>query len=275
MKKYSLLVVFILCFVGWYLTHEYHGTKRVLRIGVECDYAPNNWLETEATDTNVPIENEPGHYAEGYDIQIAKLVAEEMHAKLVVKKLAWNELTGALKRREIDAIFSGMLDTEERRRDADFSETYDVAKTEYTIVVNNSSRYRDAKTLDDFSEARLVAQKGTHLDDAIEQIPGAVHLPPVNTVSEMLNLVVLYNADGTVINLDTGHTYERKYDNLKMIRFPEGKGFHLDFNGICAGVRKGNAKLLKDINSALAKISKRDRQRIMDRTIARVFIVMP
>ena len=53
------------------------------------------------------------------------------------------------------------------------------------------------------------------------------------------------------------------------------KGFKLDFNGICAGVRKGNTKLLEEINNALAKISKRDRQRIMDRTIARAFQILP
>ena len=31
-----------------------------LRVGMECAYAPNNWQESEASDTNVPIENVPG-----------------------------------------------------------------------------------------------------------------------------------------------------------------------------------------------------------------------
>ncbi len=277
MKKYLLkylLLILILGVFGFYAA-EHFAEKTTLRVGVECDYAPNNWLETYQTDTNLPIVNEPGHYAEGYDLQIAKLVAEEMNAVLVVKKLAWNDLLPALERREIDAVFSGMLDTEERHKRADFSETYDITRTEYTIVVNRESTYSDANELSDFSGAKLVAQRGTNLDKAIAQIDGAVHLQPVNTVQEMLNMVVNKEADGTVINLDTGQTYERKYKNLKVIRFPEGKGFKLDFNGICAGVRKGNTKLLEGINHALANISKRDRQRIMDRTIARAFQILP
>ncbi len=273
MKKYLLLILILGVFS--YYAAENFVEKQTLRIGVECDYAPNNWLETYKTDTNLPIVNEPGHYAEGYDLQIAKLVAEEMNAVLEVRKLAWNDLLPALERREIDAVFSGMLDTEDRRKRADFSETYEIAKTEYTILVNKASIYADAETLEDFSGARLVAQSNTNLDASIAQISGAVHLPPVNTVSEMLRMVVHNEADGTVINLDTGHTYERQYNNVKLIRFPEGKGFKLNFNGICAGVRKGNKKLLEEINHALAKISSRERHRIMDRSIARSYQVLP
>ena len=273
MKKYLLLMVLV-CVLGYY-THEHFAEKRVLRIGVECDYPPNNWLEDHPTDTNMPLANDPEHYAEGYDIQIAKLVAEAMNAKLEVSRIEWNDLQNALNRREIDAIFSGMLDTSERRKNAAFSDTYDISKTEYTIVVNTASPYVNAQTLGDFAGAKLVAQEGTHLDDAIGQIPGAVHMPPVKTVSDMLNMVINYQADGTVINLDTGESYERKHKNLKVIRFPADKGFKLDFNGICAGVRKNDAALLEAVNNALAKISKRDRQRIMDRTIARAFMVLP
>lgn len=273
MKKYIIAILVIIAAV--FFAQKYFGEKRVLRIGVECDYAPNNWLETIATESNAPIANEPGHYAEGYDIQIAKLVAEELNAELEVKRIEWNDLLDALNRGEIDAIFSGMLDTGERKEKATFSDVYDVVKTEYTIVVNTSSNYNNANTLEDFSGARLVAQKGTNLDTAINQIPGAVHLPPVDTVTEMLNEVINKRADGTVINYDTGQTYEKKHHNLKLIRFPEGKGFHIDFSGICAGVRKSDTKLLKDINDALSSISRNDRRKIMDRTIARAFKVLP
>ena len=272
MKKYILLL--LLCAVGFYV-HKYYGAKSILRIGVECDYAPNNWLEDHQTDTNFPLENEPGHYAEGYDLQIAKRVADELHAELVVRKVVWGDLIPALNRQEIDAIFSGMLDTEERRKEAAFSNVYDVSQIEYTIIVNKASPYADAKTINDFAGARLVAQKDTLLDAAISQIPGAVHLPPVNTVTEMLDMVVNNEIDGTVINFDTGQTYERKHKNLTMIRFPEGSGFSLDYSGICAGVRKGNTKLLSEINAALAKISRRDRQRVMDRSVSRAMAVNP
>ena len=273
MKKYVLLLL-MFAVMGFYI-HSQMGEKRVLRIGVECDYAPNNWLESAPSDSNFPIANDKGHYAEGYDLQIAKLVADEMNAVLEVRKVAWKDLPDALNKGDIDVIFSGMLDTEARRQFAAFSDVYDISKTEYTIVINKGSTYADAEKLEDFAGAKLVAQKGTHLDDVIDQIDGVVHMPPVETVSEMITSVVNHKADGTVINLDTGQSYLRKHKNLVQIRFPEGEGFHLDFNGICAGVRKKDTELLEEINAALAKISKHDRQRVMDRTIARAIKAMP
>ena len=171
---------------------------------------------------------------------------------------------------EIDAVFSGMFDTEERRKLAAFTETYESAKSEYGIIVNKHSKYSGARTLEDFSGAKLLAQRSTKLDSAIDQVPGAVHMPPVDTVSETLQRVVNGEVDGLVINVDTGRSYERTYSNLKLITFPQGKGFTLDFHGVCAGVRKRDKELLNEINDAIRSISLRERKRIMDASISRV-----
>lgn len=269
MKKF-FAVVLVLCAV---LTYYFYSPSenRVLRIGMECDYAPNNWEENKESKFNMPLVNHPGFYAEGYDLQIAKYVANDLNAKLEVKKIAWNDLLRALNEGEIDAVFSGMLDTSKRREVAIFSDPYDITRTEYTILVNTGSKYANAKTLNDFSGAKFVAQKGTNLDDAINQMPGVIHMPPVETVSEMLDAVVKGEADGTVINLDTGRSYEATHNNLRVIRFPEEHGFTLDFNGICAGLRKGDTKLLNEINDSINGLSKKDRQKIMDQTISRLW----
>ena len=269
MKKF-IAVILILCAV---LTYKFYNPakSRVLRIGMECDYAPNNWEEKTASDSNMPLANHPGFYAEGYDLQIAKHVAHELNAELEVKKIAWNDLLKALNDGEIDAIFSGMLDTSKRKDSALFSIPYDVEKTEYTVVINTASKYANAKTLNDFSGAKFIAQAHTNLDAAIDAIPGVIHLTPVNTVSEMLDAVVQGEADGTVINLDTGRSYEAAHRNLKVIRFHESNNFLHDFNGICAGVHKGDTKLLKEINDAIGSLSKHDRQVIMDNVISRLW----
>ena len=47
-----------------------------LRVGMECNYAPYNWTQTEASDEALPLAG--GGYADGYDVRIAKRVAEEL-----------------------------------------------------------------------------------------------------------------------------------------------------------------------------------------------------
>ena len=271
MKKFIILILIVCAAFYYYLEHDHYENQRIIRIGVECAYAPNNWEESKPSKSNLPLVNNPGFYADGYDIQIAKKVAEELNAKLEVMKIEWNDLFNALERREIDAIFSGMLDTEERRQRISFTEPYEAKKTEYVVVVNNKSKYVNAKTFEDLKGARLVAQKDTKLNDAIDQIPGVVHMAPVATVAIMLDHLINFRVDGIVINLDTGQSYERTYTNLTLIRFPEDKGFKLGFSGICAGVRKSDEKFLDELNTAIKTITIRDRQRIMDRAVSRLW----
>lgn len=269
MKKFAAVIV-VICAV-FFLARGYFVEKPVLHIGMECDYAPNNWEEKNPTDSNMPLVNHEGFYAEGYDLQVAKVIAKRLGYKLEVKKIAWGDLLNALNQNEIDAIFSGMLDTLERRQVAAFSETYEIDRTKYGICVNTDTKYKDAKTLDDFSGARFTGQNGTNLYSAIEQIPGAIQLEAVDTVSEMLDMLTSGRVDAIVINLDTGLSYERRFNNVKLIELPEGKGFKFDFKGICAGVRKKDTKLLNDINSALGKMSRNERQQLMNKAISQLW----
>lgn len=274
MKKYIVLA-FFLCFAGGFIlfsrtTHETSSPK-ILRIGVECDYAPNNWEDKNPSDFSVPLSNHEGFYADGYDIQIAKIVAEKLGYTLEVKKLPWDHLIPALIRGEIDAIFSGMLDSKERTRMINFSDTYEVSETEYAVIVNSSTKYVMAAKFSDFKGAKFTAQKSTNLYAAISQIPGAITLPAVDTVSEMIEAVTTGRADASVLNLDTARSYEVTYQNLKVIRFPKGQGFKVGFHGICAGVRKNDKELLHNINEAIDSIKKSERRSIMDKVVARLW----
>ena len=274
MKKYVVLALFC-CFIGGFIifsrTEQEISAPKILRIGVECDYAPNNWEENNPSDYSVPLSNHQGYYADGYDIQIAKIVADNLKCTLEVKKLAWDHLIPALLRGEIDAIFSGMLDNKERRRMINFSDTYEVSETEYAVIVNTSTKYVMASKLTDFKGAKFTGQKSTNLYSAISQIPGAIALPAVDTVTEMLEAVTSGRADASVINLDTGRSYEVVHKNLKVIRFPKGRGFNVGFSGICAGVRKNDKELLQKINEAIDSIKKSERRSIMEKVVARLW----
>ena len=273
MKKFiAIAAVFACAFVTVYLIcgNNEAPSRPVLRVGMECDYAPNNWEEKKPSDFNAPLSNEEGAYADGYDLQIARRVAESMGATLEVKKIAWNDLLPSLIKGEIDAVFSGMLDINERRRLAAFSEPYEVSRTEYCVVVNTSSPYANARRMTDFSGAKFTGQKSTNLYSSIGQMPGAIAMPAVDTVTEMLDAVTGGKVDGIVINLDTGRSYEATYPNLKVVRFPENEGFIVGFSGICAAVRKEDTELLHRINRAIDGLTKSERQKIMDMTVSRL-----
>ena len=274
MKKYIILAVLVLCVS--LLFHSDNSEEKpksdrpVLRIGSECNYVPNSWEENKPSPFNHPVSNNKGFYVDGYDIQIAKLVAGKLGYDLEVRKIAWNDLLPSLDKGEIDAIFSSMLDTEERKKLATFSEPYEVNKTEYAIIVDSVGSYITAKTLKDFSGARIIGERGTKLDDVIEQIPGVIHMRPLDSVKEVIDSVLNNKADGAVIEVDTGRFYELSNKNLTLVKFSEGDGFKLGFNGVCAGVRRGNTDLVRRINNAIYDINHGERLKIMEGVSSRM-----
>lgn len=222
------------------------------RVGMECAYAPSNWQESTATDTNVPVENVAGAYAEGYDVQIARILADQLGKELVIVKLSWDGLIDALNQWQIDAIIAGMMDTAERRESINFSEPY--RETTYGLMVLADSPYLNATSIQDFSGAAVLGQQGTALDDVIEQIEGVDHLSPVGSVPDMLSRLQQGTCDAIVINVENAQGYLASNPNFRLVTFDEGSGFTLPAKGSCVGLRKSDNELLDQINTILSGI---------------------
>ena len=242
---------------------------RVLKVGIECDFAPYNWEESQASDTNAPLSNNAGFYAEGYDVQIAKILAERLGAKVEFLKIPWGDMLVALNDRRIDMVVSGMVDTEERKQLAAFSSVYAPSPIEYTIMVRRDSRYAEGTMLVDFYKARMVGQKGAMMDTLIDQVYGVEHLPPVETIPDMFREVDRGAADALVINTEAIEAYEKEYPNVVAIRFAQGEGFKLGFSGICAAIRKEDARLLTAVNKVLSGLPTEERVKIMGQITAK------
>lgn len=95
------------------------AAKEKLVVGLECAYIPFNF--TQQTDQNgaVKISNADG-YANGYDILIAKRIAEALNRELVIMKTEWDSLVPGVKAGTLDLVIAGMSPTDERRASIDF-----------------------------------------------------------------------------------------------------------------------------------------------------------
>ena len=98
------------------------GVCETLRVGMECNYAPYNWTQRAASETAVAIA--AGGYADGYDVRIAKIIADKLGMDLEIVKTEWDGLTPALLSGNIDVIIAGMSPTAEREEQVDFTDCY-------------------------------------------------------------------------------------------------------------------------------------------------------
>ncbi len=156
------------------------GEDGVLRVGMEAAYAPYNWQVSEESEYTIPIENVSGAYADGYDVQVAKRIAEEFDLEPVAVKLDFAGLIDALNNGQIDIICAGMSVDPERAESADFSNSY--IDDDIVLITTDGSAYADATTFADLAGATVLGQAATMYDDVIDQIPDVTHMTPAETV---------------------------------------------------------------------------------------------
>lgn len=236
-----------------------------LRVGMEVGYAPFNWYQTIDKNGAVKI---PNGYAGGYDVQIAKLIAKDLGKKLVIVPSDWDSLLGpALNSNKVDLVIAGMSPTNERKKSLDFTNSY--YDSDIMVIVRKDSPYANAKTKKDFKGARITGQLNTLHYDLIDQLEG------VNKQTAMENFPTMQVAlnsdkiDGYIAEKPTAISISQSDPNAKYITFTDG-GFNFDRNefNVAIAVKKGNTKLLNEVNEALGRIKIQTRERLMEEAIA-------
>ena len=236
-----------------------------LRVGMECNYAPYNWTQTEADENAIPLAG--GGYADGYDVRIAKRVADYLGMDIEIVKTEWDGLIMSVMSGAIDCIIAGMSPTQERMLTIDFTDSY--YDSDLVIVVRKDGGYADATSLEDFAGATIVGQLNTFHDTVIDQIPDVKHATPMDTFPTMIVAVKAGSVDGYISERPGAESAIATNPELTYVVFDEGKGFETDpaDTSIAVGVAKGS-ELTAKINEALATISKEERLEIMNEALA-------
>ena len=236
-------------------------------VGMECGYQPFNFTQTDDANDAVKISNAQG-YANGYDVMIAKKIAAEAGKELVIVKYKWEALVPAVEAGTLDFIIAGMSPTAERKETIDFSDAY--YESNLVIVVRKDGTFAEASELSDFSGAKIVAQKGTFHDKALEaqaEANGILRQTPLNSFPLMIDALNKRAVDGYVAEepgaiADCAANPDLTYIHLKN----NDTGFTASAEDvqIAVGLKKGS-EMKAVINAALSKISQTERDEMMKR----------
>lgn len=236
------------------------------RVGMECAYPPFNWTQTTDANGAVPIEG-AAEYAGGYDVEIAKKIAEGLGRKLVIVKTQWDGLPPALLSGTIDAIIAGMSPTAERKQTIDFSANY--YRSNLVIVVKKGSKFETATSIADFTGAKITAQLNTFHYSVIDQITGVEKQTAMDDFGAMRVALESGIIDGYVSERPEGVSAMAANANYVMVEFAADKGFQTsdDDVAVAVGLQKGQDELVQKINEILAGISENQRVATMDQAI--------
>lgn len=236
-------------------------------VGLEANYAPFNYTESQKTVYNYPIANFPGKYADGYDVQIAKAVAASLGKVLVLQKLDWDALIPSLEANKIDAIIAGMSPTETRKQSVLFTDGY--YESTHVVLVKKGSKYETAKTLSDFSGAKIVGQHGTVYDDLIDQLIGASHQTPLESVPDILTAILGNKSDGTILEKPVASGIVASNSELAYVELEQGFVVTEEEVVVSIALRKNETALQTDINLILQGIKEEVRLFLMEQAVIR------
>lgn len=212
--------------------------KQKIVLGTSADYAPYEFHKTiDGKDQIV-----------GFDIEIAKEIAKDMDAELVIQDMDFDGLLLALNAGKVDFVISGMTPTEERKEAVDFTDIYYLADQGVLVKAGEEGQY---SSLDDLKGKRIGVQKGSIQEGIAQEIEGA----KLTSLAKIPELVLELNSgrvDAVILEKPVAEQYASKQEKIVM------SGIAIEQSeeeaGSAIAVKKGNQELLTNINATLERL---------------------
>jgi len=205
--------------------------KKVLKMATSADYPPFESFDAE------------GNFI-GFDIEVAKLVAEELGYELKIENMDFSGLIGALQAKRVDMVLAGMNASEERKKNVDFSIEYHKSGE---VFISKADAGIDS--LEDLEGKTVGVQLGTIQEEGADKLKDEYNF----TVSKLNDATVL------IQELITGRIDVAYLDKTVAKGYMDEHGF-VGFEdvsdsspGMAIAFPKGS-ELIDDVNKALQKL---------------------
>ena len=201
-----------------------------LVVGLSADYAPYEFHIIENGQDKIV----------GFDVSLAKEIADELDVELEIKEMDFDALITALPAGKVDMVISGMNPTEKRKKAVDFS----------GILV----RAEDADKYTNFSDLDGL-KVGAQL--------GSTQAELASTLIKDANLQLLSNVNNLILELKSGKVdavvMEVGVAQMAVKNNPElavGKPVYEETDsGNAIAIAKGNEDLVKIVNGVISRIT--------------------
>lgn len=246
MKKWGILAVALLLIASLAACGQKSGNTagngaaaKTLTIGLSADFPPYEFhiMNDKGEDEIV-----------GFDVEIAKEIAKDMGAELVIKDMLFDSLLNELNSGRVDLVISGLSPTPERAERIDMSQIY--YKAEQAIVTRAEDKDKYA-TMESLEGAKIGVQKGSIQEDIAKGIPNA-QLTSLNKISDIIMQLDTNRVDAAVIEGPVAEAFVKKVEGIVIT---DAKVVTED-EGYVIGVKKGNKDLLDQVNTTLDRLIK-------------------
>jgi arginine/lysine/histidine transporter system substrate-binding protein len=206
--------------------------KKVLIMGTSADYPPFEYVDTSKSEEIV-----------GFDVDLAKAIAEKAGYKVQVKDIDFSGLIPAIETEQVDFVMAGMTPTEDRKKNVNFSDIYYVAKN--MIVTKKDS---SIKSVDDLKDKTIGVQLSSIQEGEAKELAKTMDIKVENRnrIPELVQELKAGRFDAAMIEDTVAKGYFKKNPDLA--------GFTMEVSEQEAGSAIAfpkDSKLTEDFNKAL------------------------
>ncbi|HOA81710.1 MAG TPA: basic amino acid ABC transporter substrate-binding protein [Defluviitaleaceae bacterium] len=190
-----------------------------------------------------PFEYREGEKVVGFDVEIAKKIAEKLGAELQIEDMTFGGLIPALEAGKIDFIAAGMSITEERKKNVDFSNGYYKASQVIITLKDNT----EINGPEDLENKTIGVQLGTTGDEEAQKIQGA-EIIQFNAGYAAIMDLQNDKLDAVVLDYEPARNFASQNDKIQILPV------ELTQEEYAIAVRKGNQELVDAINTVLEEM---------------------
>jgi ABC-type amino acid transport substrate-binding protein len=239
-RLFNLLCIFSLFLLNGTIVHSETLIKGVLKVGISPYYPPVAFKQ----DNKII----------GIEADLARLMAKEMHLAVKFIETPREELESALNHSTIDVVMSGVSVNQKRQMKVDFTEPY--MHIGQMVIVNADNIVTHTRQGAMKNPQRIIAvKKNTTGEDYVKKTFVDNKIIAYDTIAEAVKALKEGQVDYVVHDAPTVWQYTLLPGTQDLQLF--GLYQPLTNEPLAWAVKKGNRKLLNELNQALKTLKER------------------
>ena len=209
-----------------------------LVVGMSADYAPYEFHIIENGQDKIV----------GFDVSLAKEIADELDVELEIKEMDFDALITALPAGKVDMVISGMNPTEKRKKAVDFSDIYYTANHGILVRAEDADKYTNFSDLDGL---KVGAQLGSTQAELASTLIKDANLQLLSNVNNLILELKSGKVDAVVMEVGVAQMAVKNNPELAV-----GKPVYEETDsGNAIAIAKGNEDLVKIVNGVISRIT--------------------
>lgn len=210
--------------------------KGKIILGTSADYPP--------FETHAMIDGED--QIVGFDIEIAKYIAEELGVELEIKDMDFDKLLGGLSTGMLDIVIAGMNPDPEREKEVNFTDIY--YETKHAVVIHKEDASKITK-IEDLNGKSIGVQIGTTQEEIAQTTIENADVLSLSSNPDIIMNLKTKKINCAIMEEAVAKSFAKANDDLMVV---EGISIDSGSDGVAIAVKKGNDELTEKLNEILA-----------------------